>query len=252
MSDVGDRAGESRITLTPLSRLEADLVPYEWEWARENADAIRQTWERRRAARPSMFDGRVLLACGFAIRGESCTVALFETRYSNFIAFRDAGSPDPGVHNAFAAIVPHSADGAVLLGVMAAHTANAGQIYFPCGTPDLEDVRPGAKVDLAGSAEREFSEETGLALPPGAEDAPWLLARGEGQLAFLRPVHFGETAATLLARIAAHHAGEAHPELAGMLALRPGDAIDRARKPGFVRAYLDRSFGISDRLVGSR
>ncbi|MGK3945562.1 hypothetical protein ABK046_45375, partial [Streptomyces caeruleatus] len=85
--------------------------------------------------------------------------------------------------NAFAAVVPWSADGAVLIGEMGAHTANAGQLYFPCGTPDQDDLR-GSVVDLAGSATREFTEETGLSLPEGAA-GEWLLLEGEGQLAFL-------------------------------------------------------------------
>jgi hypothetical protein len=39
------------------------------------------------------------------------------------------------------------ADGAFLLGEMAPHTTNGGQIYFLAGTPDPSDVFDG-KVDL--------------------------------------------------------------------------------------------------------
>ncbi len=222
-----------------LARLEARLVTYDWAWARDNAGRIAQNWLRRRAAQPALFDGPVLVACDCAITGDTCRLDLFETPYSRFLAYRDGGSPDGHVANAFAAIVPWSADGAVLLGRMGAHTANAGQIYFPCGTPDLDDVR-GQNVDFSGSAERELLEETGLDVP---HDAPqdWVCLRGEGQLAFLRPVRFAEDACALIERMELHALREDEPELAGIVAVRGSADIDDAM-PGFVRAYLASAF----------
>lgn len=231
-----------RFTVTRIARPSARLVRHDWVWARENTEAIARNWQRRHAERPSMFDGRVLLACGWRIDGTACAVDLFEVAFSQFLGFRDAGSPDPGVANAFAAIVPLSRDGAVLLGQMGAHTANAGQVYFPCGTPDLADLRAEGRVDLAGSAEREFLEETGLSLPADAPEEWWLLV-GEGQVAALRPVRFAEDAATLLARMERHRRSEADPELAGFVTARGADDLDPVRMPGFVQAYLQTVHG---------
>ena len=53
------------------------------------------------------------------------------------------------------------ADGAYILGVMGEHTANPGQIYFPGGTPDPDDIA-GDTVDLDGRVLREVAEETGF------------------------------------------------------------------------------------------
>ncbi|MDR7038794.1 MULTISPECIES: NUDIX hydrolase [Methylobacterium] len=226
--------------LARLHGVTARLVPFAWAWAEDNAEMIAENWRRRLGERPGLFDGPVLLACGVSVSDGQCEAQFFETRYSRFIAFRDAGSPDGRVANAFAAIVPLARDGAVLLGEMGPHTANAGQIYFPCGTPDRDDVR-GETVDLAGSAARELREETGLALPEDAAEE-WVLLKGEGQLAFLRPVPFPEDAEGLRARMERHRAGEAEPELARIVVARgPGD-VDADRMPGFVRAFLADAF----------
>lgn len=231
--------------ITQLAAVTARFVTYDWAFPRENAAAIAAHWQTRIARAPGMFDGTVLLCCDHAVADRAARLDLFATRYATFTYYRDtrhadARIADARIANAFAAIVPWTSDGAVLLGEMGARTANAGQIYFPCGTPDPDDIQ-GARVDLAGSAARELAEETGLALPDEAE-TDWVLLEGEGQLAFLRPVRFPETAARLVARIADHLGAEAEPELAGMHVVRGRDDIDAARMPGFVRAYLADAF----------
>ncbi|MCJ2056080.1 NUDIX hydrolase [Methylobacterium sp. J-048] len=227
--------------ITRLSGVMARLVAYDWPFPRDNATAIAAHWQARLSLSPGLFDGTVLLGCACAVEAGIARVDLFAARYSSFIAYRDRGRAEGGVVNAFAAIVPWSQDGAVLLGAMGAHTANAGQLYFPCGTPDLDDVR-GDHVDLAGSAARELAEETGLTLPEGAA-TEWVMLEGQGQLAFLRPVRFPEPADALCARIEAHRRREAEPELAGIHLARAADDPEASRMPGFVRAYLAEVFG---------
>ena len=224
-------------TFARLDSLEARLVSHDWIWARDNSAAIKAHWAERQAAKPALFEGPVLLSCACTVSDGACTIDLFEAAFSEFLAFRDGGSPDPSVTNAFAAIVPWSRDGAAVLGVMGQDSANAGQIYFPCGTPDPSDVRGGVQVDLAGSAAREFLEETGLRVPSEAP-ANWVLVSGERQHAFLHPVHFPEDAEALIACMEAHRAAEVEPELASFVAVRSHGDLDADRMPGFVRAYL--------------
>jgi 8-oxo-dGTP pyrophosphatase MutT (NUDIX family) len=230
---------ERGLTLTRLTSLSAHLAAHDWAWAHDNAETIERTWQRRIRETPAMFDGPVLLSQGCAIREDACEATFFETRFSRFLACREAGWPDGSVFNAFSAIVPHTADGAILLGEMGPHTANAGQIYFPCGTPDRDDLREAGIVDLSGSAGRELLEETGLTLPLEDAPAPWVLVRGGGRLAFLRPVRFAQSAVELVARIDAHRAREREPELARIVVVRAATDIDRQRMPGFVQAYLE-------------
>lgn len=229
------------LTLTRLTTLTAQLAAHDWAWARDHAEAIDLNWQRRLGETPAMFDGPVLLSQGCSIEEGACAATFFETRFSRFLALREAGWPDVSVANAFSAIVPLTADGAILLGEMGPHTANAGQVYFPCGTPDRDDIRSGGRVDLAGSAGRELLEETGLSLPDDAATT-WVLVRGAGRLAFLRPVRFAESTEALLARIEAHLAREDEPELSRIVVVRGLTDIDPDRMPDFVRAYLEDVF----------
>ena len=55
--------------------------------------------------------------------------AYFETDYANYVAWRDWGHPGERVESFSMAAL--RAATALLLGEMAPHTMNAGQIYFP-------------------------------------------------------------------------------------------------------------------------
>ena len=103
-------------------------------------------------------------SCWRAIRSSRRTASApsyFETDFASFLAWRDWGFPDSDVFNGFGMGALRCADGAFVMGEMGHHTANAGRIYFPSGTPDLDDLS-GDTVDIAGSVAREVEEETGL------------------------------------------------------------------------------------------
>ena len=117
--------------------------------------------ERPRAARPQS---------GFCRRAASASY--FEVDFASFLAWRDWGFPDKDVFNGFGMGALRASDGAFVLGEMGEHTANAGRIYFPSGTPDLDDIR-GDALDIAGSVARELEEETGLTPADYQADADW-------------------------------------------------------------------------------
>ncbi|TNC15742.1 NUDIX hydrolase [Methylobacterium terricola] len=225
------------VTITPARRVEARMVAHDWVWARENRERIAAHWEARRAARPAMFNGTVLMLRRWDLADGVLTAELFEAEYAALTALKDWGFPDRSVLNVFAAAVPRTSDGAYILGEMGPHTAAAGRVYFPCGTPDPTDIGPDGRVDLAASALRELREETGLVAPEGP-DPGWAIVRDGGLMALLRPVPLGQDEATVTAGIAAHLAAEAEPELSAIVTVQGVADLDSARMPGFVRHYL--------------
>lgn len=238
--------------ISAYGTVRARLERRPWHWAEANRAAIAAHWERRRAAQPRLFDGRVLVVCGLDPAGEDALdVTFLETGYAALLAWLDLGAPAEGeVLNGFAMGALRAADGAFVLGVMAAHTANTGRIYFPAGTPDLSDARPDGSVDLAASVVRELEEETGLGPADYRVGRGWTLVQARGRLAFLKPVHLAEPAEDARARILANLAAQEEPELADVVVVRDRAGIEAARMPDFLPLYLARALGPDEGEAG--
>ena len=229
-----------------LAAIDARLALFDWAFAREEAGPIAAHWARRVAKSPALYDGRVLLQHAGVLDGETLRAAYFETAYSAFLAWRDFGFPGQGTgqgpRNGFAMAALRAADGAFLLGVMAPHTATAGRVYFPAGTPDLDDVTADGRIDLAGSVSRELLEETGLSAPDVSFGADWTAVVEPSRIAFMRPVAIDCPAEEARALIRANLAREAQPELADIAIVRGPHDIDDSRMPSFMRTFLEHAF----------
>jgi 8-oxo-dGTP pyrophosphatase MutT (NUDIX family) len=170
----------------------------------------------------------------------------FETDYASFIAWCDWGFPDAAAINCFAMGALRANGGAFLLGVMAPHTANAGDVYFPCGTPDPQDVVDG-HVDLAGSVMRELAEETGLGADDVTAGPGWHAVLTGPCIALIKVLHVAERAEVVRERIRKHLAGESRPELADICIVRSPADFSTAM-PAFVTAFLRREWVAAGRL----
>lgn len=221
-----------------VRRLEAQLGSRHWEWAERNRDAIAAHWAKRVAEKPRMFNGRVLMVADHALEGDAYRATYLETDFANLLAWRDFGFPDDTVVNGFAMAALQGSDGAFVMGVMGAHTANAARVYFPAGTPDLSDVRSDGVVDLAGSVTRELSEETGLDAGAFATADEWIVVRHGPRIAFLRPMQALEPAAALRGRIETHLRDDPDAELAGVRIVRDACDIDAGAMPDFLQDFL--------------
>ncbi|MDB5595641.1 MAG: hypothetical protein JWM36_2602 [Hyphomicrobiales bacterium] len=222
--------------------IECTVEPYRWAYAETHDDAIRAHWAELAARKASVFDGRVLMMHRHAIEHGVLRGGCFETAYSRFIGWRDFGCVDRAVRNVFGMAALRAADGAFLVGEMGAHTASAGKVYFPAGTPDLSDVRDG-RMDLEGSVLRELQEETGLSPDAVAVVAGWTLVVAGPRIACMREIVLGTGAEKAAASINATLASQQDPELCSVHVVRDAGEALRYDMPEFMLAYLRHAFG---------
>jgi 8-oxo-dGTP pyrophosphatase MutT (NUDIX family) len=229
------------LPVIPVDHLAIAFEPQRWAFAEARRAEIDAHFAARRAQRPQMWNGRVLLTSRYRIAGQHLTGTCFETDFASFLAWRDWDFPDAGATNCFAMGALRGSDGAFLLGVMGAHTANAGRIYFPAGTPEPEDLADGA-LDLAGNVAREVAEETGLTAADYVAAPGWHAIPVRGRLALIKELAADAPAVDLQRRMRDHIARDAHPELADIRIVRgPGDFVPMM--PAFVTAFLTHVLG---------
>jgi 8-oxo-dGTP pyrophosphatase MutT (NUDIX family) len=221
-----------------VTTLDLRLDPWSWQFAEERRPEIDAHFAKLRLEKPQLWNGRILLARDPDFTGERFSASYFETDFASFMAWRDWGFPDPDVFNGFGMGALRCADGAFVLGEMGAHTANAGRIYFPSGTPDRDDIK-GDAVDISGSVAREVLEETGVAPADYRAGAHWDCVVSGAAVAMIRILQVDASGEALRARIEANLASQREPELAAIHLVR-GRSDLTAAMPRFVTAFLQR------------
>jgi 8-oxo-dGTP pyrophosphatase MutT (NUDIX family) len=208
-----------------IRRLELAFAPRPWPFAEERRADIARYFEELQQAKPALWNGRMLLLHHHAVEGDVFRGGYLETDYASFVAWRDWGFPDTTVTHCVALGALRASDGAFLLGVMNAHTLNAGKVYFPAGVPDPSDIVDGM-VDLDGSVRREVAEETGLDGDAYAAEPVWHSVLARSAIAHFKLLQARESAPVLRERIRAHLAREAQPELADIRIVRGPEDLD--------------------------
>jgi 8-oxo-dGTP pyrophosphatase MutT (NUDIX family) len=233
--------------IVEVAEIDFALESMRWAFAETEALGIASHWAKLRRTKPQIYNGRVLLLARRELTrradgGLRLTGAYFETDYAHFLAWRDWGHEGETVENCFSMAALRSADGGFLLGEMAPHTMNAGQTYFPAGTPDPSDIFD-SRVDLEASARRELLEETGIAADEAAIRPDWTVVFTPGRIACMKLMTLAIPAEEAKARIDAFLAREPLAELTRMHVVRGAEDIDEKRTPIHVAAYLRAAFG---------
>ena len=230
------------VSMVHMDRLQLAFEPKPWSFAQERRAEIDACFAALKREKPALWNGRVLLLHHQAVSDGMFRGAYLETDYASFAAWRHWGCPPAAVCDCFGAAAIVAGDGAVLLGVMGRHTASAGRIYFPCGTPDPNDIVDG-QVDLNFSVRRELKEETGLDLAEFIAEPGWTAVFDPPLIAHIKVLRSRDSAAALRARVLDHLARERQPELADLRIVRGAADID-PMMPRFVTAFLAHRFAV--------
>ena len=223
-----------------VTSLDLPIESWSWPFANIRRAEIDAHFAQAQREKPQMWNGRVLLGRSPVFTGGHLSAGYFETDFASFLAWRDWGFPDKDVFNGFGMGALRCADGAFVMGVMGDHTSNAGRIYFPSGTPDLDDIRDGA-VDISGSVVRELEEETGLLPGEFVGEADWHCIYTGPALAMIRLLHVDMSGEALRARIEANLALQQSPELSAIHLVRGTRDLTDAM-PRFVTAFVEAQF----------
>jgi hypothetical protein len=229
---------EDSITITDT----LDLTVSDWTWsiAEQTRAAIEKHFAALRVAKPSLWNGRVLLLHACSISGRTFRGSLFETDFASLLAWRDGVISDQTVRNCFAMAAIKSADGAFLLGVMGDQTANAGKIYFPAGVTDLQSVA-GSRVDLEYGMWREVAEETGLSRNDLSAEPSWYTVISQQRIAHIKVLNSPENAEALCERVRDNLSMQQEPELADIYVARSENDLC-SEMPTYVVSFLRSMF----------
>ena len=225
------------IAIHRVTQLDLKFQPWSWPFADERRADIDAHFAIKQREKPKIWNGRILLARDPVFAGNRFSATYFDVDFASFLAWRDWGFPDKGVFNGFGMGALRCSDGAFVLGEMSQHTANAGRIYFPSGTADLNDLSDGA-VDMSGSVAREVDEETGLTSADYRAGAHWDCVVSDAVVAMIRILEVDSSGAALQARIEANLARQSQPEFSAIHLVRASSDLTAAM-PRFVTAFIE-------------
>src|SRR5215472_11293053 len=243
MQTFQQRPAPMTATVQFVSHLDFAFAPWVWPFAEHRSTEIREFFTKLCANKPTLWNGRLLLLRDAHIDGATISGSFFETEYASMLAAVTWDAMGERVRSCFPAAAILSADGAFILGEMAAHTQNAGQVLLPCGSVERGDAVDG-RLDPSTTLRRELLEETGIAAAELNAAPGWYAVSVGPLLPLVKVMRSAEPAEQLHERICANLAGQRDPEFCEIVAVRqPADISEQM--PHWVRAFLQHFWGCS-------
>lgn len=184
-------------------------------------EAIAENWRQEVAANPALFDGRMILQRRIGLIREGIVSEGYVVPFSTFLWWRKLPERHGALH-IHAYPVLETSDRALVAIQMGAHTANAGMVYFACGSFDPDDVVDG-HCDPELNMRREVLEETGIELHDAIVSDGYHIAHFRRTVTLFRLFRFDQTADQMIARIERHMQVAEDKEIAGAVAIRSAD-----------------------------
>lgn len=209
-----------RLDSTRLTITDAPLV-----FAEQNRDAIAAYWKQVVPLNQRLWNGPQFLFTNVLCADGVLSATGHRTDYATFLYWRDHGRDGTAVHITGSSL-PITADGAIVAARMAAHTSNAGKLYFPAGSLDPDDV-VGGTIDITSNIRREMEEETGLEPPVAAYDDFMMAARGDHAWFVARRCRLDLTFDACMGQFNIHQAATGDDEVAELVAIRTPDDADK-------------------------
>lgn len=213
-----------RDVILPVAVVDVMLDPAPHPFELAHAEAIDRNWQLEVRMRPAVFDGTVVLLSAFGYADRRLSGRCHAVRYATFMYWRRERAGTAA--HAFAHPVLVASDNALVAIRMAAHTVNAGKVYFAAGSFEPEDF-PNGRVDLHHNMAREVLEETGLDLGKARRGALCHALSTEKGTVIFRRYHLDMPAGDIAARIKSFVGEESEPEIEGPVIIRhAGDLPD--------------------------
>jgi hypothetical protein len=223
-----------------IQRAEIKVLPGEHPFYLAERDAIATNWERESAANPALFNGQMLLQHRIGLDKDSLSSEGHVISYATFLWWRRQTERRGGIH-LYAYPVLETSDGALVAIRMGDHTANAGSVYFACGSFEPIDVVDGW-CDPDRNMRREVLEETGLDLNDAHPGEGYHVAHFRRAVTLFRIFRFDLTADELVSRIERHMEIAEDKEIAAAVAVRSADHSAHPYHVGML-PVLDWYFG---------